>query len=105
MIELDSKNVKAWFRRAQARVASEKFDNALAGMCLRLLRYHLDFQSNSDLDLKHAGVLDPSNQDVKKEISRTEELKKKKIAESNEVDISSFNQMFHSDAALLEGCT
>ena len=83
----------------------EKFDNALAGMCLSLLRYHLDFQSNSDLDLKHAGVLDPSNQDVKKEICRTEELKKKKIAESNEVDISSFNQMFHSDAALLEGCT
>ncbi|KAK7689748.1 hypothetical protein QCA50_006387 [Cerrena zonata] len=65
VIELDSKNVKAWFRRAQARVALEKFDDALT-------------------DLKRAGVLEPSNQDVKKEIAKTEDLKKRKVVEGKQ---------------------
>lgn len=42
-------------------------------------------ESSSGIDLKRAGVLEPSNQDIKKEIAKTEELKKRTVIEEQEV--------------------
>ncbi|CAL1713409.1 unnamed protein product [Somion occarium] len=65
VIGLNQNNVKAWFRRAQARAALEKYGEALT-------------------DLKQASKLDPINQDVNRKIVKTEELLKKKDAQLRE---------------------
>ncbi|CAF0706673.1 unnamed protein product [Brachionus calyciflorus] len=56
-LEIDSKNVKALFRRAQARTGRNDFDEALE-------------------DYKRALNLDPNNQDIKNRIHHVETLKK-----------------------------
>lgn len=73
-INLDSKNVKAWFRRAQARAASEKLEGAKDGALL----YCIEENGLPDqgIDFKRTLVLDPANTAVKQELAKVEALLK-----------------------------
>ncbi|KAI0078217.1 hypothetical protein K474DRAFT_1746054 [Panus rudis PR-1116 ss-1] len=75
VIGLDAKNVKAWFRRAQARIGMEKYQEALAGKLVTYFctRPRVQIQQGDRYgDLREAAKLEASNQDVRREISKTE---------------------------------
>ena len=74
MLNLSKKNVKAFFRRAQARVALQKLGEAHNGACLSSPFSDMFGFTLSPADLQWALKIEPKNDAVKAELERVDEL-------------------------------
>ena len=83
-IKLDQKNVKAWFRRGQARAGQDKLEGARDGACVANGRLWVEWLSHFT-DFKRTLQLDPVNGAAKQELAKVEALLQYRSANAGKV--------------------